>query len=116
MLPSDPLQNVGYRIIYSSFVIHGLGLAGLIGGSPFRHIAGILSALIWSLWMIYGSSKFPWMMNILGTAVGALAFTVGGIGIFSKSIVDGVSMILIGIVFADLSRRLCSRDVSSNFS
>jgi hypothetical protein len=78
MFPSDPLKNVGYRIIYTSVVIHGLGLAGLIGGSPIRHIAGIVGALIWSLWMIYGSSKFPWIMNILGTAVGAIAFTIGG--------------------------------------
>ncbi len=49
MFPSDPLKNVGYRIIYTSVVIHGLGLAGLIGGSPIRHIAGIVGALIWSL-------------------------------------------------------------------
>jgi hypothetical protein len=116
MFPSDPLKNVGYRIIYTSVVIHGLGLAGLIGGTPIRHIAGIVSALIWSLWMIYGSSKFPWIMNILGTAVGALVFVVGGIGVFSKSIVGGLSMIMIGIVFADLCRRLCSREVSSNFT
>jgi hypothetical protein len=116
MFPSDPLKNVGYRIIYTSVVIHGLGLAGLIGGSPISHIAGIGGALIWSLWMIYGSSKFPWIMNILGTAVGTIAFTVGGIGVFSKSIVGGVSMIFIGIVFADLCRRLCSREVSSNFT
>jgi hypothetical protein len=116
MFPSDPLKNVGYRIIYTSVVIHGLGLAGLIGGSPIRHIAGIVGALIWSLWMIYGSSKFPWIMNILGTAVGTITFMVGGIGVLSKSIVGGVSMIFIGIVFADLCRRLCSREVSSNFT
>ncbi len=55
-------------------------------------------------------------MNILGTAVGAIAFTIGGIGVLSKSIVGGLSMIFIGIVFADLCRRLCSREVSSNFT
>lgn len=115
MFPSDPLKNVGYRIIYTSVVIHGVGLAGLIGGSPVRHIAGIVGALIWSLWMIYGSSKFPWIMNILGMGVGAIAFTVGGISVLSKSMVGGVSMIFIGIVFADLCRRLCSKEVSSNF-
>ena len=115
MFPSDPLKNVGYRIIYTSVVIHGVGLAGMIGGSPVRHVAGIVAALIWSLWMIYGSSKFPWIMNIMGTAVGAIAFAVSGIGVISKSLVGGLSMILIGIVFADLCRRLCSREVSANF-
>ncbi len=116
MFPSDPLKNVGYRIIYTSIVIHGLGLAGFIGGSPIRHIAGIVGALIWSLWMIYGSSKFPWIMNIVGTAVGAIAFVIGGVGILSKSIVGGLSMVAIGLVFADLCRRLCSTEVSSNFT
>lgn len=116
MFPSDPLKNVGYRIIFTSVVIHGLGLAGLIGGSPLRHIAAIVGALIWNLWMIYGSSKLPWIMNILGTAVGAIAFTLGGLGVFSKSMVAGVAMIFIGIVFADLCRRLCSSEVSSNFT
>lgn len=116
MFPSDPLKNVGYRIIFTSVVIHGLGLAGLIGGSPIRHIAGILGALLWSLWMIHGSSKVPWIMNILGTAVGAIAFTIGGIGLLPKTMVGGLSMIFFGLVFADLCRRLCSREVSSNFT
>lgn len=71
--------------------------------------------MLWSLWMIYGSSKFPWIMNILGMAVGALAFVIGGIGVLSKSPVGGLLMVIIGLVFADLCRRLCSREVSSNF-
>lgn len=115
MFPSDPLKNVGFRIIYTSVVIHGIGLAGLIGGSPVRHLAGIASALIWSLWMIYGSSKTPWVMNIIGTAVGALAFVITGIGVLSKTLVGGLSMVIIGLVFADLCRRLCSREVSAYF-
>lgn len=116
MFPSDPVKNVGYRIIYTSVVIHGIGLAGMIGGSPIRHIAGIIGALVWSLWMIHGSSKIPWIMNILGTGGGAIAFVIGGIAVLSKSVVGGLSMIIIGIVFADLCRRLCSKEVSSNFS
>lgn len=115
MFPSDPLKNVGYRIIYTSAVIHGVGLAGMIGGSPARHVAGLVGTLFWSLWMMYGSSKFPWIMNIIGMAVGAIAFVAGGIGVFSKSTLGGFSMILFGMVFADLCRRLCSRDVSVNF-
>lgn len=116
MIPSDPLKNVGYRIIYTSVVIHGIGLAGLIGGSPIRHVAGIVGALIWSLWMIHGSSKIPWIMNIVGTGVGAIAFAIGGVGVLPKSVAGGLCMIMIGVVFADLCRRLCSSDVSSNFT
>ena len=115
MFPSDPHKNVGFRIIYTSVVIHGVGLAGLIGGTPIRHLAGIASALIWSLWMIYGSSKIPWIMNIIGTAVGTLAFVITGFSVLSKSLIGGLSMVIIGIVFADLCRRLCFREVSSNF-
>jgi predicted membrane protein len=115
MFSSDPLKNVGYRIIYLSVVIHGLCLVGQTGGSPARHIGGILGALLWSLWMIYGSSKLPWIMNILGTAVGAITSVVIGIGGLSKSIVSGLTMIIIGLVFADLCRRLCTREVSSNY-
>jgi hypothetical protein len=115
MFPSDPLKNVGFRIIYVSAVIHGMGLAGYIGGSPVRHLVGIASSLIWSLWMIYGPSKFAWVMNILGMAVGALAFVIMGAGLLSKSLIGGLSMVFIGVLFGDLCRRLCSREVSENF-
>ncbi len=116
MFSSDPLKNVGFRIIYVSVVIHGMGLAGVIGGTPIRHIVGIVSTLIWSLWMIYGPSKFAWIMNILGTAVGCLAFVIGGLGVLSTSIIGGLSGILMGLMFGDLCRRLCSAEVSSNFA
>jgi len=115
MFPQDPLKSVGYRIIYVSVVIHGLGLLGLIGGSPIRHIAGIIGSVIWSLWMIHGSSIIPWVMNLLGMSVGALMFFIGGAVLLFKNPIGGLSMMFIGIVFGDLARRLCSADVRSNY-
>jgi hypothetical protein len=115
MFPSDPLKNFGFRIIYVSAVIHGMGLAGYIGGSPVRHVVGLVSGLVWSLWMMYGPSKFAWVMNILGMAVGALLFVVMGASLLSRSLTGGLAMIGMGLVFGDLCRRLCAREVSVNF-
>jgi len=65
--------------------------------------------------MIHGSSIIPWIMNLLGTSVGALLFFIGGLMLLLQNPIGGISMMVIGLVFGDLSRRLCSPAVRSNY-
>jgi len=115
MFPLDPLKSVGFRIIWASMVVHGYCWFGLHAGSPVRHGVAVAAAVIWSAWMVFGQSKFAWVMNIIGMAVGALAFVISGVSLLSRSVNVGISMIVFGIVYADLCRRLCAREVSVNF-
>ncbi|MDF3130301.1 hypothetical protein P0Y35_13920 [Kiritimatiellaeota bacterium B1221] len=111
----DTKTRVGLKLIYLSSILHILGLFGIVGGSPTRHIIGVIIPLILNLWMILGLSKIPWILNIANTSISAILMFIYGISLFSSSIIWAITFMIYAVIFGNLCRQLCSKEVTSYY-